>query len=159
MVIQIHQKMTSTASTPEEYVEGLPEDRKEVVNKIRKVIKKNLPKGFTEVMNYGMLGYVVPHKLYPSGYHCDPKLPLPFMGLASQKGSVNFYHMGVYADAKLLKWFTDEYAKRCKGKLDMGKSCVRLKKMDDIPYDLFGELSAKITVQDWIELYEKSLKK
>ena len=151
--------MTSAASTPEEYVAGLPEDRKEVVNKIRKVIKKNLPKGFTEVMNYGMLGYVVPHKLYPSGYHCDPKLPLPFMGLASQKGSVNFYHMGVYADAKLLKWFTDEYAKRCKGKLDMGKSCVRLKKMDDIPYDLIGELSAKITVQDWIDLYEKSLKK
>jgi hypothetical protein len=151
--------MTSNAASPEEYVDSLPEERKGAVNKLRKVIKKNLPKGFAEVMSYGMLGYVVPHKLYPAGYHCDPKLPLPFLALASQKGSVNLYHMGVYADPKLLKWFTDEYAKHVKSKLDMGKSCIRFKKMEEIPYDLIADLCSKITVEQWIATYEKEYKK
>jgi hypothetical protein len=106
-----------------------------------------------------MLGYVIPHSIYPAGYHCDPKLPLPFMGLASQKSHIGFYHMGIYANDTLLNWFQDEYAKACKYKLDMGKSCIRFKKMDDIPFDLIGELVAKISVQDWISMYENNLKR
>ena len=151
--------MQSKASTPDEYFATLPEDRRDAMAQLRKVIKKNLPKGFQEVMNYGMPGYVVPHKIYPSGYHCDPKLPLPFLGLASQKNSINFYHMGIYADPKLLKWFTTEFPKHSKKKLDMGKSCVRFKKPEDIPFDLLGELISKMSPQDWIALYEKNLKR
>jgi len=151
--------MQSQASTPDEYFATLPDDRKESLAQLRKVIKKNLPKGFQEVMNYGMPGYVVPHKIYPAGYHCDPKLPLPFLGLASQKNSINFYHMGIYADPKLLKWFTSEFPKHSKKKLDMGKSCVRFKKPEDIPYDLIGELVSKMSPQDWIAMYEKNLKR
>jgi uncharacterized protein YdhG (YjbR/CyaY superfamily) len=151
--------MQSKASTPDEYFATLPEDRRDAMAQLRKVIKKNLPKGFQEVMNYGMPGYVVPHKIYPSGYHCDPKLPLPFLGLASQKNSINFYHMGIYADPKLLKWFTTEFPKHSKKKLDMGKSCVRFKKPEDIPFDLLGELVSKMSPQDWIALYEKNLKR
>ncbi len=148
--------MQSKATTPEQYLEELPEDRKAAVNKLRNSIKKNLPKGFQEGMGYGMLGYVVPHKLYPAGYHCDPKLPLPFMSIASQKNFVAVYHMGVYADAKLYDWFTKAYEEQNLGKLDMGKSCMRFKKMDKIPYDLIGELSSKLSVADWINLYERS---
>jgi uncharacterized protein YdhG (YjbR/CyaY superfamily) len=151
--------MQSQASTPDEYFATLPEDRRAAMLQLRKVIKKNLPKGFQEVMNYGMPGYVVPHKIYPSGYHCDPKLPLPFLGVASQKNSINFYHMGIYADPKLLKWFTSEFPKHSKKKLDMGKSCVRFKKTEDIPFDLLGELVSKMSPQDWITLYEKNLKR
>lgn len=151
--------MQSKASTPDEYFATLPEDRRDAMAQLRKVIKKNLPKGFQEVMNYGMPGYVVPHKIYPAGYHCDPKLPLPFLALASQKNSINFYHMGIYADPKLLKWFTSEFPKHSKKKLDMGKSCVRFKKPEDIPYDLIGELVSKMSPQDWIALYEKNLKR
>jgi hypothetical protein len=106
-----------------------------------------------------MLGYVVPHSIYPSGYHCDPKQPLPFMGMASQKNFVAFYHMGIYADEKLLNWFTAEYPKHCKSKLDMGKSCIRFKKMNDIPYELIAELAGKMTTKDWINLYESKLKR
>jgi len=148
--------MKSEAATPEEYINALPVDRKEVISEIRKVILKNLPKGFKECISYGMLGYVVPHSKYPKGYHCDPKLPLPFMNIASQKNFVAIYNMGVYADSKLLKWFTNEYPKHSKAKLDMGKSCIRFKKLDQIPYELIGELATKITVDNWIELYEKS---
>lgn len=151
-------EMQSKATTPEEYIESLPEDRKEVISKLRKIIKKNLPKGFGEGMYYGMLGFVVPHKLYPAGYHCDPKIPLPFLSVASQKNFVAVYHMGVYSDPKLLDWFTKEYGKHCKTKLDMGKSCIRFKKMDDIPYELIGELASKITPAEWISIYEKSFK-
>jgi len=106
-----------------------------------------------------MLGYVVPHSVYPDGYHCDPKQPLPFMGLASQKNFISFYHMGLYADKKLMDWFTKEYPKHAKSKLDMGKSCIRFKKMDDIPFKLIGELVKKMSAKDWISLYEKNLKK
>lgn len=151
--------MQSKASYPEEYIASLPEDRQKVIAALRKTILKNLPKGFSEVMNYGMLGYVVPHALYPSGYHCDPKQPLPFMNVASQKNFVAVYHMGLYADKKLLEWFMKEYPKHCKTKADMGKSCLRFKKMDQIPFKLIGELAGKMTPKEWINLYEKKLKR
>ncbi len=150
--------MQSKATTPEQYLNELPEDRQEPMRKLRQVITDNLPPDFTEAMSYGMLGYVVPHSVYPPGYHCDTKLPLPFMSIASQKNFIAVYHMGVYAIPELYEWFTTEYAKRVKTKLDMGKSCVRLKKIDQIPYDLFGELAAKLTAQQWIDVYEKAFK-
>lgn len=140
----------------EEYILELPEERQLIIQKIRETISNNLPDGFVEVIQYKMLGYVVPHKIYPAGYHCDPKQPLPYIHLASQKNYISLYHMGIYADEELLNWFTSEYAKRCKYKLDMGKSCIRFKKMDDIPYELIGELASKMTVGDWISRYEKS---
>ena len=148
--------MTSKAETVEQYLSELPDDRKDAMTKLRKEIQKNLPKGFQEGMGYGMMCYSVPHKLYPAGYHCTPELPLPFMSVASQKNFIAVYHMGIYADPKLLKWFTDEYAKQTTAKLDMGKSCVRFKKPELIPFKLFGELAAKITVDDWIATYEKN---
>ncbi|MFN3754274.1 DUF1801 domain-containing protein [Flavobacterium sp.] len=151
--------MQSTALTPDDYTNELPADRKEVIQKLRKTINDNLPKGFKEAMGYGMMGYCVPHTIYPNGYHCNPKDPLPFMGLASQKNFIAFYHMGIYADKNLHDWFVEEYAKRCKYKLDMGKSCVRFKKFDDIPYDLIAELVRKISVEDWITTYESAFKK
>lgn len=150
--------MQSKAITPEEYLESLPEDRKKAMTELRKVITANLPKGFKEGMGYGMLGYFVPHTLYPDGYHCDPKLPLPFMSVASQKNFIAVYHMGVYSDPKLLKWFTEEYAKHSKTKLDMGKSCIRFKKPEQIPFKLIGELASKMTVKEWIERYESAFK-
>lgn len=151
--------MQSTAQTPQAYIAELPEDRKEVIQKIRETILKALPEGFTENMNYGMLCYSVPHSLYPKGYHCDPKIPLPFISLASQKNFVALYHMGIYADSQLLQWFTDEFPKHSKSKLDMGKSCIRFKKMNDIPYELIGILASKITPQQWIEAYESAFVK
>jgi hypothetical protein len=143
--------MQSKASSPKEYIDSLPGDRKQAMSELRNVILKNLPKGFQEVMSYGMLGFVVPHSLFPSGYHCDPTQPLPFMCIASQKNFVALYHMGIYGDPKLLNWFTTEYGKHSKSKLDMGKSCIRFKKMDEIPLKLIGELSGKITPEQWIE--------
>jgi len=151
--------MKIEASSVKEYIDALPEDRQKVIKKIRSIIKKNLPKGFKETLSYNMIGWVVPLSKSPEGYHCNPKLPLPFINLASQKNFVALYHSGVYADPKLYKWFVAEYPKHADRKLDMGKSCVRFKKMDDIPYDLIGELVSKITVDDWIERYEKVIKK
>lgn len=151
--------MQSKSATPKDYINNLPEDRKPAMSELRKIILKNLPKGFSEEMGYGMLGYAVPHSLYPGGYHCDPQLPLPFMGIASQKNFIAVYHMGIYADKKLYEWFTSEYSKHCKSKLDMGKSCIRFKKTDQIPYQLIGELAAKITPEEWISIYEKQIKK
>lgn len=150
--------MQSKAATPEQYIKELPADRKEMISALRDVVLKNLPKGFAEEMNYGMLGYVVPHSVYPPGYHCDPKLPLPFMAIASQKNFIAFYHMGIYARPELLNWFTTEYPKHCKDKLDMGKSCMRFKKPENIPYKLIGELVKKMKAKDWIELYETTYK-
>jgi uncharacterized protein YdhG (YjbR/CyaY superfamily) len=151
--------MQSKAATVQEYLESVPEDRKTALNELRKTILKNLPKGFKEGMGYGMAGYVVPHSLYPAGYHCDPKLPLPFMGFASQKNFIAFYHMGIYADPKLLDWFVKEFPKHSDKKLDMGKSCIRFKKPDQIPYKLIGELVKKMTPEQWIAIYEKNYKK
>lgn len=151
--------MTSGAKTPAEYIKELPADRKEAIAKLRDVVLKNLPDGFKEQMGYGMLGYVVPHTIYPPGYHCDPKLPLPFAGLASQKNFIAFYHMGIYAMPDLLKWFVAEYPKHSSAKLDMGKSCVRFKKPEHIPYKLIGELMKKVSVEKWVEGYEKNMKR
>src|SRR5258705_8574690 len=151
--------MQSKATTVEAYINELPKERQEAMTKLRKEIKKNLPNGFSERMGYGMMGYSVPHSLYPPGYHCDPKLPLPFMGIASQKNFIAVYHMGVYADPKLLKWFLAEYPKHTDAKLDMGKSCIRFKKPEKIPFKLFGELMSKMSVKDWIEKYESILKR
>lgn len=151
--------MKYKAATPEEYVVQLPEDRKEVIEKLRSVILKNLPEGFEEGINYGMIGYYVPHSIYPDGYHCTPELPLPFMSIASQKNSVNVYHSGIYADKDLYEWFVDEYSKYSQRKLDMGKSCIRFKKLDEIPYKLIGELCRKLSVEQWIKMYEMNIKK
>ncbi len=141
------------------YIDNLPEERRTIIVNLRKVISENLPNGFEECMNYGMIGYVVPKSLYPKGYHCSPELPLPFLNIASQKNSVNIYHMGIYADEKLLKWFQEEFLKYSKKKLDMGKSCIRFKKAEDIPYELIGELANKMSPQDWIERYESVFRK
>ena len=151
--------MQSKATTPEQYLSELPEDRKEAMLRLRNAIKENLPQGFEEVISYGMLGYVVPHSIYPAGYHCTPKLPLPFINLASQKNFIALYHMGIYANKNLESWFVSEYPKHVKTKLDMGKSCIRFKKMDDIPFDFIGELAAKVSVEDWISNYEKAFRK
>lgn len=151
--------MQSKAATPDVYLEEIPEDRRAVFQKLRTIIKKNLPKGFHEEMNYGMIGYVIPHSKYPPGYHCDPKMPLPFMNIASQKNFIAVYHMGVYANPELLKWFTAAHAKASPKKLDMGKSCIRYKKPEDIPLELIGELASKITPDEWIGIYETNLKR
>jgi len=151
--------MQSEATTPEQYINELPEDRKATIKTLRKIILDNLPKGFEECMNYGMLGYVVPHSIYPDGYHCDPNTPLPFINLASQKNHIGFYHMGIYSDPKLLEWFTAEFPKHVPGKLDMGKSCIRFKNPEKIPFDLLGELVSKVSVKDWIQRYESVLKR
>jgi hypothetical protein len=151
--------MTIQAKTVEEYIEKVDDTSKQAaIIKLRDVIQKNIPEGFEEGMNYNMIGYYIPHSLYPSGYHCDTKQPLPFMNIAAQKNFVAVYHMGVYADDTLLQWFTSEHSKRVKGKLDMGKSCIRYKKPEEIPFDLIGELVSKITAQDWIETYEAQIK-
>ena len=151
--------MQSKATTVESYLNDLIEERKNVINELRKVILKNLPKGFAEGMGYGMIGYFVPHSIYPNGYHCDPKQPLPFLSMASQKNFIALYHMGIYMNPTLMDWFTAEYAKRVKGKLDMGKSCIRFKKMEQIPFDLIGELASKMSVDEWVACYEKALKR
>jgi uncharacterized protein YdhG (YjbR/CyaY superfamily) len=150
--------MPSKVTTIEEYIAGLPAERKKPFEEIRKTIKKNLPKGFKECIAYGMIGYVVPLSTYPAGYHCNPALPLGFMCLASQKNYIALHHMGVYGDPKLLKWFTDEYAKAGVGKLDMGKGCIRFKNMDKIPFKLIGELCGKVTMEEWIKRYEQALR-
>ena len=151
--------MQSKAASPDAYLQEIPEERKAVFQKLRAVIKKNLPKGFREEMNYAMIGFVIPHSKYPSGYHCDPKMPLPFMNIASQKNFIAVYHMGVYANPELLKWFTAAHAKASPKKLDMGKSCIRYKKPEDIPLELIGELASKITPDEWISIYETNLKR
>jgi len=151
--------MKTEGNTVEDILSNIPADRAEHFNKLHQVIVKNLPKGFEAAMSYGGLGYVVPHTIYPDGYHCKPSEPLPFAGIASQKNSINFYHMGIYADPNLFEWFVAEYPKHSKQKLDMGKSCIRFKKLAEIPYDLIGELMRKMSVKDWINMYESNYKK
>ncbi len=150
--------MANSIKAINDYINQLPEERILVFNKLRDVVASNIPKGFEECINYKMPSFVVPHSLYPNGYHCDTNLPLPFVSIASQKNFIALYHMGIYANADLLKWFQAEYPKHCKSKLDMGKSCIRFKKMDDIPFKLIAELMQKMTVKNWIELYEKNIK-
>lgn len=151
--------MTIDAKTPDEYIEKLPIERKEAVTKLRDTVKNNLPKGFEECINYKMIGFVVPHTLYPDGYHCKPKLPLPFINIASQKNFIALYHSGIYADTKLHDWFVGAYPKHVKTKLDMGKSCIRFKNTNTIPYELIAELCQKMTPQEWIAWYEKNIKR
>jgi len=151
--------MKIEASSPDEYVSKLPEDRKAPISKLRAIILKNMPKGLEEGMSYNMLGYYVPHSVYPAGYHCNTKLPLPFINLASQKNFIALYHSGIYAKKELYDWFVGEYPKHCKYKIDMGKSCIRFKKSEDIPYTLIQELLNKMTVKEWIDIYEKSIQK
>lgn len=151
--------MKVNAETPDQYVDQLPNDRKNAVEKLRKTILDNLPEGFVEVMSYGMIGFVVPHSIYPKGYHCDPKLPLPFINIASQKNAVTLYHMGLYSDQELLNWFTKEYSNYSKTKLDMGKSCIRFKKPENIPFELIGLLCSKINCTEWINIYETKIRR
>ena len=151
--------MRIEAANPAEYIDQCPEDRQPVIERLRNLINDNLPQGFEETMTYGMIGWVVPYSIYPDGYHCKPKQPLPFMNLANQKNFVAVYHMGIYSDSELMDWFTSEFPKHAKRKLDMGKSCIRFKKMDDIPYELIGQLCTKISVEKWIDLYEAAWKK
>jgi len=143
--------------TVEEYINRLPEDRKEAVSRIREEILENIPAGFEEVINYNMIGYVVPHSLYPAGYHASPELPLPFIHLASLKSHVALYHSGLYVDDNLMQWFLTEYKKSNLNKPDMGKSCLRFKKVTNIPYQLIGRLCSRITPEKWIQLYETQL--
>ncbi|EFK59156.1 DUF1801 domain-containing protein [Sphingobacterium spiritivorum] len=148
--------MIIKADNVEEYIENVPPDRKTPVITLRENILKNIPEGFEETISYNMIGYVVPHSLYPAGYHCTPKLPLPFMNIASQKNFIAIYHMGLYADSEINEWFRLAYTSLYNTKPDMGKGCVRFKKMDKIPFELIGELAGKISVQDWIDIYERS---
>lgn len=151
--------MQSSATSATDYIAEMPVERQAAFKKLRAAIKKNLSPGFQEKMGYGMLGYSVPHSKYPAGYHCNPKDPLPFMGIASQKNFIAVYHMGIYASPELLKWFTEAHAKASPKKLDMGKSCIRYKKPEDIPFELIGELAAKMSADEWISLYEEKLKR
>lgn len=146
-------------NNPDEYMDAIPEERKAAMIKLRETINNNLPKGFQEGVGYGMMGWSVPHSAYPAGYHCDPKQPLPFLGIASQKNFISFYHMGIYSDKALHDWFVGEYPKYVKTKLDMGKSCIRFKKPEVIPYELIAELVSKMTPQQWIDIYESALKR
>ena len=130
--------MQSKALSPEEYISQIPDERRETFAMLRNAIIENLPDGFVEVMSYGMIGYVVPFSIYPKGYHCDTKLPLPFLNIAAQKNFIALYHMGIYANPGLLKWFSDEYPKHSKLKIDMGKGCIRFKNMSQIPHNLIG---------------------
>jgi hypothetical protein len=148
--------MQSNAKTPQEYIGSLPPDRKKMISDIRKTIVKNLPPGFEEVMSYGMIGWVVPHSLYPKGYHANPKLPLGLINLASQKNYISLHHMGLY-EGPLLDWFKKEWQKGYKNKLDMGKCCIRFKKYEEIPFNLIGELATRLTPERWIGIYEKML--
>lgn len=149
--------MTINANSPEEYIDKVPEDRREYFSKLRNVILANLPDGFEECMTYGMIGYIVPYSIYPNGYHCEPKQPLPFLSIASQKNFIALYHSGIYAIPELLDWFVSEYPKHSRRKLDIGKSCVRFKKAEEIPYELIAELVKQINPHRWIEVYEMNI--
>ena len=150
--------MRIPASSVAEYISKIPEERQAAFERLMTIFRTHLPEGFEEGLGYGMPAFIVPHSIYPDGYHCDPKQPLPFISIASQKNFIALYHMGLYADPVLHDWFVNEYPKHCKYKLDMGKSCIRFKKMNDIPYDLLRELFHKQTPEDWIALYERNVK-
>ena len=145
--------------TVQDYIENVADDKKEAFIKLKQTILKHIPLGFEETISYKMIGYVVPLKIFPAGYHCDKSLPLPFINIAAQKNFIALYHMGIYADETLLNWFVNEYPKHTKAKLDMGKSCIRFKKPNDIPFDLIGELASKLSVDEWISLYSETFKK
>ncbi len=146
--------MRIEANTIKEYLAAVPEERQPYFKKLYNTIKKNIPKGFTNTLQYGMIGWVVSHKTYPAGYHVKPSEPLPFAHIASQKNFIALYHSGIYANKELYDWFVAEWSKHSSRKLDMGKSCIRFKKVEEIPYELIAELMQKMTVEDWIGVYE-----
>jgi len=141
--------MQSKATTVDQYLAELPEDRRTAIEAVRKVILKNLDKDYEEGMQYGMIGYYVPHRIYPKGYHCDPKQPLPFANLASQKNHMALYMMCVYGESELARWFRDAWAKTGK-KLDMGKSCLRFKKVENLALDVIGEAIKRMPAKKYI---------
>jgi uncharacterized protein YdhG (YjbR/CyaY superfamily) len=149
--------MQYPAISPDDYISQIPEDRKNAMKQLRQTILDNLPEGFVETINYGMIGYVVPHSLYPKGYHVNPSIPLPFISIASQKDYIAFYHMGLYSDTKLLEWFANEYPKYSGAKLNMGKSCIRFKNSSAIPYPLLAKLVSKISPSEWVKRYESQV--
>lgn len=151
--------MQIPSTSVEDYISKIPEERQDVFKKMFDTVNDNLPQGFEKGVSYGMVGWNVPLETFPAGYHCTPGSALPFMGMASQKNFIALYHMGMYAKPELLDWFVAEFPKHSKRKLDMGKSCIRFKKMDEIPFELIAELSKKMTVDEWINIYENNLKK
>lgn len=151
--------MTYNVSSPAAYIAAISEDRRAAFEKLRETIVENIPDGFREGISYGMIGYIVPHELYPPGYHCDPKLPLPFVSIAAQKNFIALYHMGLYAMPDLLDWFVSEYPKHTKSKLDMGKSCIRFKKTADIPFELIARLMQRVGVEEWVDVYESAFRR
>lgn len=151
--------MRIQGNSVEEYINNTPDHQKEAVNQIRGILKNNLPQGFEETMSYGMPSFVVPHSLYPDGYHCKPSEPLPFISIGAQKNHIGFYHMGIYAMPQIMDWFVNEFPKRSSLKLDMGKSCIRFKNPEKIPFDLIEALAQKISPEEWISVYEKAIKK
>lgn len=151
--------MNYEANNPEEYINLIPKERQVPMEKLRKVLKENLPEGIEETISYGMIGYVIPKEIYPEGYHVNPELPLPFISIASQKNFIGVYHMGIYYFPDVLSWFKEEYAKLNIGKLDMGKSCIRLKKIHNIPYELIGALSSKISIEEYVDFYITTINK
>ena len=155
IIIYMHIK----AQSPDDYVAQVPEERKEAIERLRQIHLDHLPPGFTETISYGMIGYVVPHSTYPDGYHCDPSRPLPFISIASQKSHIGLYHMGIYAQEELMTWFQEEWPNHSTRKLDMGKSCIRFKKPEHIPFDLIAQLATKMTPADWISFYEAQIKR
>jgi hypothetical protein len=149
--------MTSKAKTVKEYLVELPEERRTAIQAVRQVILKNLDKGYEEGMQYGMIGYYVPHKVYPPGYHCDPKQPLPFAGLGSQKNHMAVYLMCIYGSRQHEEWFRKEWAKTGK-KLDMGKSCIRFRKLEDLALEVIGEAVARVPAKKYVAYYESVIK-
>lgn len=142
-----------------DFTDQLPAERAEATKQLQAIFSKNLPKGFEEKASAKALEYVVPHSLYPEGYHCNPKQALPFISIMNQKNALTLHHLGFYGSQELTDWFAAEYAKVMPTKLDMGKGCVRFKKMDQIPYDLIKTLAKKISPEDWIAIYEANFTK
>lgn len=151
--------MKTNGNTAEDIIQNVDPAQASAFKQLHQIIVQNLPKGFEVGISYGALGYVIPHHIYPNGYHCKPSEALPFASIAAQKNSINLYHMGIYAQPSLLAWFVAEYPKHSKQKLDMGKSCIRFKKPAEIPFELIAQLMQKMSVQDWIKLYETEIKK
>jgi len=149
--------MQSKAQTVSKYLAELPAERRQAIGEIRKTILKHLPAGYAEGMQYGMIGYFVPHSVYPAGYHCDPKQPLPYAALASQMNYISIYLMCIYGDPEHQKWFREAWAKTGK-KLNMGKSCVRIRKLDELPLDVIGQAIKRVPVKRFIEFYESAIK-
>lgn len=148
--------MQSKAATVEDYLKELPEERRAAIARVRQTIRRHLPKGIQEGMQYGMIGYFVPHKVYPAGYHCDPKQPLPFAALASQKNHMSIYLCSLYQKPEEEQWVREQFASRGK-KLDMGKSCIRFRKIEDLPLEVIGEAISRHSAAEFIAQYEAQL--